>query len=110
VLGCPRHHHPQRRRRYIQPIIGRYVHIVIDGETITISRKTARAFRWCVCTAGSMHDCGGTARRRGVYKISASSPSTCPGTASQSDGKLSGEEYQLTTARYTATIRAFARR
>ena len=78
----------------------------------SISRKTARAFRWSACTPRAPTEGNGgiCLRTRSSRRISASSRSTCPGTANPIRRQVgTATEYQLTTARYTETIRAFCK-
>ncbi len=81
------------------------------SRTGSISRKPGRAFRLvCLHTAGSRQPAVALSpwRMKSSPSTSASSPSTCPGTASPNPpANWDGSEYQLTTARYTQTIRAF---
>ena len=52
---------------------------------VSISRRTARAFRWCACTRlARTEGSGGICwRTRSLRRTFASSPSTCPGTANR---------------------------
>ena len=97
----------------LEPMVGRYLRLEIDGvRTASISRRPARASRWSACTpraptTASTGTCSPIPKSR---RASASSLSTCRGTASRRHPTAGREsEYRLTTASYTAAIRAFCR-
>ena len=78
----------------------------------SISRRTARAFRWSACTppartTGNGVICWPTKSSRKDFRIIAFDM-PFHGKSNPPAG-WSGEEYQLTTARYTETIRAFCK-
>ncbi len=69
---------------YIEPMIGRYAHVDIDGTTHRIYFEEAGQGIPLVClhTAGS--DSGAICwRTKSSRRTTASSPSICPGTASR---------------------------
>jgi pimeloyl-ACP methyl ester carboxylesterase len=98
---------------YLEPIIGRYVHVEIDGEThrIYFEENGAGIPLVCLHTAGSdgrqwRHLLIDEAFAKNFRIIAFDMPWHGKSNPPASWG---GEEYQLTTARYTATIRAFCK-
>ena len=86
VLALPRHHFVRCRvmTGHIEPMVGRYVHVDIDGETHRIYFEENGAGIPLVC----LHTAGSDGRQwrhlladEEFARNSASSPSTCRGTA-----------------------------
>lgn len=98
---------------HIEPIVGRYVHVEIDGETNRIYFEENGAGIPLVC----LHTAGSDARQwrhlltdaeftKHFRIIAFDMP--WHGKSNPPDSKY-GTEYRLTTASYTATIRAFCK-
>jgi pimeloyl-ACP methyl ester carboxylesterase len=97
----------------IEPIIGRYVHVEIDGETHRIYFEENGAGIPLVC----LHTAGSDARQWRYLLADEEFSKSFRIIAfdmpfhgkSNPPASWDGTEYQLTTARYTETIRAFCR-
>ena len=96
---------------YIEPMVGRYVHVEIDGTPHRIYFEEAGSGIPLVC----LHTAGADGRQWRHLLADEEVTKSLPhhrlrhALARQVDsaGELGAEEYQLTTARYTQTIRAF---
>jgi pimeloyl-ACP methyl ester carboxylesterase len=98
---------------YIEPMVGRYVHVELDGEIHRIYFEESGAGVPLVClhTAGSdgwqwRHLLGDEEFTKKFRIIAFDMPRH---GKSNPPASWSGEEYRLTTARYTQTVRAFCK-
>ena len=116
VLALPRHQRSGSvagMTGHIEPMVGRYVHVEIGGEThrIYFEENGAGIPLVCLHTAGSderqwRHLLGDEEFAKNFRIIAFDMPWH---GKSNPPASWSGEEYQLTTARYTETIRAFCK-
>ena len=115
VLALPRHHFARCRimNGAIEPMVGRYVHVDIGGEMhrIYFEENGAGIPLVCLHTAGSdgrqwRHLLADEEFAKNFRIIAFDMPWH---GKSNPPASWDGEEYQLTTARYTETIRAFCR-
>jgi pimeloyl-ACP methyl ester carboxylesterase len=97
----------------IEPVVGRYVHVTIDGAVnrIYFEENGTGIPLVCLHTAGSdarqwRHLLADASFTRNFRIIAFDMP--WHGKSNPPEG-WNGEEYRLTTARYTETIRAFCR-